>query len=190
VPLAFVIAVIVWTPKIAILAPREPLPHFLLLFGPIVHHITKARNSLRPVPPKIPVDAWVGDAVVEAVDDVILRDVRDGGADVEEATCVGPQELVTFLFTLSKIVTSTCASDRSLEVVDEDLLESFLGVDGVVTEALQPHERCRVQSHREIDDFGDVRAPCDLNGRGVAMKPLLRSLLAIVLGDADWLEAL
>jgi hypothetical protein len=170
--------------------PREPLPHLLLLFGPIVHHITKARNSLHPVPPKISVDAWVGNAVVEAVDAVVLRNVRDGGADVEEATCVGPQELVTFLFTLSKIVMSTCTSDRSLEVVDEDLLESLSGVDGVVPEALQPREWRRVQSHREIDDFGDVRAPCNLNGRGVATEPLLRSLLAVVLGDADRLEAL
>jgi hypothetical protein len=155
-----------------------------------VHHITKARNSPRPVPPKIPVDAWVGDAVVEAVDDVILRDVRDGGADVEEATCVRLQELVTFLFTLSKIVTSTYTSDRSLEVVDEDRLESLPGVDGVAAEALQPGERRRVQSHRKVDDFGDVRAPCDLNGCGVATEPLLRGLLAVVLGDADQLEAL
>jgi hypothetical protein len=46
-----------------------------------------------------------------------------------------------FLFTLSKIVTSTCTSDRPLEVVDEDLLEPLLGVDRVVAEALQPHER-------------------------------------------------
>jgi hypothetical protein len=168
VPLAFVVAVVIWAPQIAILAPREPLPHLLLLFGPIVHHITKARNRLWPVPPKIPVDAWVGDAVVEAVDDVVLRDVRDGGTDVKETTCVGPQELVTFLFTLSKIVMSTCVSDRSLEVVDEDLLESLPGVDGVVSEALQPRERCRVQSHQEVDDLGDVRAPCNLNGRGVA----------------------
>jgi hypothetical protein len=128
----------------------------------------KARNSLRPIPPKIPVDAWVGDAVVEAVDDVVLRDVRDGGANVEEVMSVGPQELVTFLFTLSKIVTSACASNRSLEVVDEDLLEPLPGVDGVVAEALQPRERRRVQSHREVDNLGDVRAPCDLNGRGVA----------------------
>jgi hypothetical protein len=130
--LAFVVAVVVWAPHIAILASREPLPHLLLLLGSIVHHIMKARNSLRPVPPKIPVDAWVGDAIVEAVDDVVLRDVRDGGADDEEATCVGPQELVMFLFTLSKIVTSTCASNRSLEVVDEDPLEPFPGVDGVI----------------------------------------------------------
>jgi hypothetical protein len=133
-----------------------------------VHHITKSRNSLLPVPPKILANAWVDDAVVEAVDDVVLRDVRDGGTDVEEATCVGPQELVLFLFTLSKIVMSTCASDRSLEVVDEDLLESLPGVDGVVAEALQPRERRRVQSHQEVDDLGDVGAPCDLNGCGVA----------------------
>jgi hypothetical protein len=94
-----------------------------------VHHITKARNSLRPVPPEIPVDAWVGDAIVETIDDVVLRDVHSGGTDVEKATCVGPQELVTFLLTLSKIVMSTCTSDRSLEVVDEDLLEALLGID-------------------------------------------------------------
>jgi hypothetical protein len=51
----------------------------------------KARNSLWPVPPEIPIDARVGDAVVEMIDDVVLRDVRDGGADVEEVACVGPQ---------------------------------------------------------------------------------------------------
>jgi hypothetical protein len=129
VPLAFVVAVVIWAPQIAILMPREPLPHLLLLFGPIVHHITKARNSLRPVPPEILIDARVGDAVVETVDDVVLRDVGDGGVNVEEAMCVGPQELITFLLTLSKIVMSTCTSNRSLKVVDEDLLKALLGVD-------------------------------------------------------------
>jgi hypothetical protein len=129
VPRAFVVAVVVWAPQIAILTPRKLLPHLLLLFGPIVHHIMKARNGLRPVPPEIPVDAQVGDAVVETIDDVVLRDVGDGGANVKKMTCVGPQKLITFLLTLSKIVTSTCASNRSLEVVDEDLLEALPGVD-------------------------------------------------------------
>jgi hypothetical protein len=168
VPLAFIVAVVVWTPQIAILVPREPLPHLLLLFGPVVHHITKARNSFRPVPLEVSVDAWVGDAIVEAVDNVVLRDVRDGSTDVEEATCVGLQELITFVFTLSKIMTSTCAGDRPLEVIDEDLLEPLPRVDQVVAEALQPRERHRVQSHREVDDLGDVGAPRDFNGRGVA----------------------
>jgi hypothetical protein len=133
-----------------------------------VHHITKARNSFWPVLPKVSIDVWVGDAVVETVDDVVLRDIRDGSANVEEATCVGPQELVMFLFTLSKIVMSTCTIDRPLEVVDEDLLELLSGVDRVVAEALQPRERRRVQSHREVDDLGNVGAPCYFNGRGVA----------------------
>jgi hypothetical protein len=65
-------------------------------------------------------------------------------------------------------VTSTCASDRPLKVVDEDLLEPLLGVDRVVAEALQPYERRRVQSHRKVDDLGDVGAPYDFNGGGVA----------------------
>jgi hypothetical protein len=133
-----------------------------------VHHITKAHNSFQPVPLEVSVDAWVDDAVVEAVDDVILRNVRDDSANVKEVTCVGPQELVTFLFTLSKIVTSTCASDCPLEVVDEDLLKPLPGVDRVVAEALQPPERRRVQSHREVDNLGSVGAACDFNGRGVA----------------------
>jgi hypothetical protein len=121
-----------------------------------VHHITKARNSLWPVPPEIPIDARVGDAVVEAIDDVILRNVRDSSTNIEEATRVGPQELFMFLLALGKIVSSTCTGNRSLEIVDEDLLKSFPGVDGVAAEAFQPSERCRVQSHREVDDFGDV----------------------------------
>jgi hypothetical protein len=121
-----------------------------------VHHITKARNSFRPVPPEIPVYAQVGDAVVEAIDDVVLRDVRDGGANVKKMTRVGPQKLVTFLFALGKIVSSTCTGNRSLEIVNEDLLKSFPGVDGVAAEALQSSERCGIQSHQEVDDFDDI----------------------------------
>jgi hypothetical protein len=64
VPLALVIAVVMRTPQIAILASREPLSHLLLLIGPVVHHITQPCNSLRPVPPEVYVDAWIGDAVV------------------------------------------------------------------------------------------------------------------------------
>jgi hypothetical protein len=88
VPLALVIAVVMRTPQIAILAPREPLPHLLLLLGPVTHHVMQPCNSLRPVPPEVSVDAWVGDAVVEAVDDVLLRDVHNGGVDIEATACI------------------------------------------------------------------------------------------------------
>jgi hypothetical protein len=89
VPLAFVVEVVVRTPQAAILAPREPLPHLLLLFGPVVHHVTQSRNSLWPILPEVSVDAWIGDAVVEAVNDVLLRNIRDGGADIKESACIG-----------------------------------------------------------------------------------------------------
>jgi hypothetical protein len=79
-----------WTPQIAIIAPREPLPHLLFLLGPVMHHVTKPCNSFWPVPPEVSVDAWVGDAVVEAVDDVLLRDIRNSGADIEKIACIGP----------------------------------------------------------------------------------------------------
>jgi hypothetical protein len=90
VPLAFVVAVVMRTPQIAILARREPLPHLLLLFGPVVHHVTQTRNSLQPVPPEVPVDAWIGDAILEVVNDVLLQNIRDGGADIKESACIGP----------------------------------------------------------------------------------------------------
>jgi hypothetical protein len=72
-----------------------------------------------------------------------------------------------FLFTLSKLMMSTCVGDRPLELVDEDFLEPLPGVDRVVAEALQPCERCRVQGHLEVDDLGDVGASYDFYGGGV-----------------------
>jgi hypothetical protein len=90
VPVALVVAVVIWMPQIANIAPWEPLPHLFLLLGPVVHHVTKPRNSFRSVPPKVSVDVWVGDAVVEAVDDVFLQDIRNGSMDIEETACIGP----------------------------------------------------------------------------------------------------
>jgi hypothetical protein len=49
---------------------------------------------------KISKESLVGDAVVEAFDDVLLGYVSDGGACVEEVVNVGLQELVMFLFAL------------------------------------------------------------------------------------------
>jgi hypothetical protein len=88
VPLALVVAVVIRMPHIAIIAPREPLPHLLFLLGPVVHHDAKPHNSLQPVLPEVSVDVWIGDAIVEAVDDVLLRDIRNCGSDIEKMTCV------------------------------------------------------------------------------------------------------
>jgi hypothetical protein len=84
----------------------------------------------------------------------------------------------------------SCMGYRPLEVVDENLLEALPGVDGVVGEAFQPGQRCRLQSHRKIDDFGSVGAAGHLNGSGVTAEPLLGGLLIVIFGDADRLETL
>jgi hypothetical protein len=55
-----------------------------------MHHVMKSCNSFWSIPPKVSLDAWVGDTIVEAVDDVFLRDIRNGGTHIEETVCVGP----------------------------------------------------------------------------------------------------
>jgi hypothetical protein len=53
-----------------------------------MHHVMKSCNSLWSVLPKVSIDAWVSEAIVEAVDNVLFRDVRNGGSYVEETMCV------------------------------------------------------------------------------------------------------
>jgi hypothetical protein len=72
VPLALVGTVVIWAPQVAVIAPRESLPHLFLLLRPVVHHIAKPCDSFRSIPSKLSVDVWVGDAIVEAIDDVFL----------------------------------------------------------------------------------------------------------------------
>jgi hypothetical protein len=78
-------------------------------------------------------------------------------------------------------VPGSCTGYRPLEVVDENLLEALPGVDGVVGEAFQPGQRCRLQSHRKVDN---------INGSGVTAEPLLGGLLTVILRDTDRLETL
>jgi hypothetical protein len=70
----------------------------------------------------------------------------------------------SFWYVSPKVSIDARAGDRPLEVVDEDFLEPLPGVDRVVAKALRPYERCRVQSHREVDDLGGVGASCDFYG--------------------------
>jgi hypothetical protein len=66
----------------------EWLSHLFLLLGLVVHHVMKSCNGFWSVPPKVSVDARVGDTIVEAVDNVLLQDVHNGGSHVEETVCV------------------------------------------------------------------------------------------------------
>jgi hypothetical protein len=57
---------------------------------------------------KIPEEVPLVEAVLEAINDVVVRDVGDGGVRLEETAGVGPQGLVLLLFALRQVVTSTC----------------------------------------------------------------------------------
>jgi hypothetical protein len=85
---------------------------------------------------------------------------------------------------------STCSDHGSLEVVDESPLEILLGVYGVWFKAFEPSEGRGFQGYREVQCFGGVGSPRDLDGDGVATNPLARVLLAIVLRDANWFKIL
>jgi hypothetical protein len=45
-----------------------------------------------------------------------------------------------------------------LEVVDENLLQILLGVNGVFVETLELGEWCRLQCHQEVNNLGGVGA--------------------------------
>jgi hypothetical protein len=93
VPLALVEAVVV-------VALGEALVLLILLVSPSLHHVTKLHGSLGAVASKVAVDVLHGEAILEAVDDVLVGDVGDGGAHLEEVPGVGPQGLVLLLLDL------------------------------------------------------------------------------------------
>jgi hypothetical protein len=130
------------------------------------------------------------EAVLEAVDDVLVGDVCDGGLHLEETPGVGPQGLIHLMLDLGQIVASVCSDHGSLEVVDEGLLEVLPRVDGVWFEAFEPSEGRGFQGHREIECLGGVGSPGDVDGNRVATNPLAWVLLAVILGDPDWFKIL
>jgi hypothetical protein len=97
--------------------------------------------------------------ILEAADDVLVSDVGDGGAHLEETPGVGPQGLVHLLLDLGQIMASACSDQGSLEVIDEVQLEVLPGVDGVWLEAFKSSEGCGFQSYQEVESFGGVGSP-------------------------------
>ena len=84
---------------VVVVATRESVALLLLLISPFQHHITKGHDQSRAVSTEVAVQLLGGEAVVEAVDDVVGDDVGDGGACVEKPLDVRPQGLATFFFT-------------------------------------------------------------------------------------------
>jgi hypothetical protein len=131
----------------------------VLLVSPPCHHVTQLHGSSRAVAPEVMVCVLREEAVLEATNDVLIDDVGDGGAPLEETPCVGPQGLVHLLLHLGQVMASARPDHGSLEVVDEGPLEVLPRVDGVWLEAFKPREGCRLQSHREVESFSGVGSP-------------------------------
>jgi hypothetical protein len=122
VPPAFVGAIVVvpFAPVVGV--PLGVAVAFLvLLVTPSLHHVMKFHDGVGPVASKVAVEVPLGEAILEAVDDVLVEDVGDGGTGVEEALGVGPQDLVLLLLALRQVMTSTCPKHGALEVVDENI---------------------------------------------------------------------
>jgi hypothetical protein len=126
--------------------------------------------------------------ILEAADDVLVGDIGNGGAHLEETPSVGPQGLVHLLLDLGQIVASACSDHGSLEIVNEGPLEVLPGVDGVWFEAFEPSEGRGFQVHQKVECLGRVGSPRDLDGNKVALNPLTWVLIAIILGDPDWFK--
>ena len=102
VPLAlllrFVVAPLVF---VVVIAPlRVVVARLLLLVRPVCHQVRECPDGLGVLPAEISIEVPVGKAVLEAVDDVLMGDVGDGGMCLEEATSVGVQGFVFPLLAL------------------------------------------------------------------------------------------
>jgi hypothetical protein len=139
VPLALVGAVVVVV--LVVVAIGEAFVLLIILAGPSLHHLAELHDSLGVIAADVTVDVLHGKAVLEAVDDILIGDVGDGGTHLEEGPGVGPQGLVLLLLDLKQVMMITCSEYGALEVVDEDL-HILLGVDGVFLEAFELGEWC------------------------------------------------
>jgi hypothetical protein len=98
VPLAFVRAVSVVA--LLIVELGEALVLLILLVGPSLHHVLELHESLGAVVAEVMVDVLRAEAILEAMDDVLVGDVGDGGVHLKEAPGVGSQTPVLLLLDL------------------------------------------------------------------------------------------
>jgi hypothetical protein len=78
----------------------ETLVLLVLLVSTSLHHVANLHGSLGAVASDVAKDVLHGEAVLEAVDDILIGDVGDSGAHLEETPGVGPQGLVLLLLNL------------------------------------------------------------------------------------------
>jgi hypothetical protein len=88
VPLAFV-EVAVAIALLVMVAFGEAVVFLILLVSPPCHHVMQIHGSSRTVAPEVVVRVLREEAILEETNDVLIGDVGDGGARLEETPCVG-----------------------------------------------------------------------------------------------------
>jgi hypothetical protein len=75
---------------LVVVALGEAVVLLVLLVSPPCHHVAQLYNSSRAIAPKVVIRVLREEPILEAVDDVLIGDVGDGGAHLEETPGVGP----------------------------------------------------------------------------------------------------
>ena len=89
VPWAFTAVVVTTSPAIVVVTvPGEAVILQFFIFGPRRHHIAEFRDGLGSLPAEVPEDVPVCESLMKVVDDILVGDVGDGGALLEEMSGV------------------------------------------------------------------------------------------------------
>jgi hypothetical protein len=89
VPLALV-EVVVAIALLVVVALGEAVVLLVLLVSPPCHHVTQLYGSSQAIAPEVVVCVLQEEPVLKATDDVLIDDVGNGGAHLEETLGVGP----------------------------------------------------------------------------------------------------
>ena len=104
--LALVMAmVVVPHSPVVIVAAGEEVTFLVPLVGPSLHHVGELYDSLGVAAAKVTIEVQLGEAILEAVDYILVEYVHDGGTGVQEtprktsrshsaATCIGISHVV------------------------------------------------------------------------------------------------
>jgi hypothetical protein len=85
---------------LVVVALGEAVVLLVLLVSPPCHHVTQLHGSSRAIASEVILRVLREEPVLEAADKVLIGDVGDGGARLEETPGVGPQGLIHLLLHL------------------------------------------------------------------------------------------
>ena len=135
--------------------------------GPLVDQLPHLFDVAQPIATKVEMNSAVIKAVMEAVDDVTLREVDASGLLLEESADVAPLGLVLLLLALSEIKVGPRFLPCALEVVNKLFAQVIPVVDGVRFVAFQLCEWRLCQGDREVGAHCICASPGSFDGLSV-----------------------